>query len=63
MADRMIAQGQIPNVGRKNAPGIRRADLPRKPMALRSPEPGSHIHGAERLQIARSIVEPTKGAR
>lgn len=27
----MVAEGRVPNAGRKNAPRIRRADLPRRP--------------------------------
>jgi hypothetical protein len=30
---RLIREGKIPNAGRRNAPRIRRADLPRKPAA------------------------------
>lgn len=32
----MIAAGELPNAGRKGAPRVRRADLPRKPRALGS---------------------------
>lgn len=31
---KMVREGRIRNVGRKNAPKIRRADLPRKPTGL-----------------------------
>jgi len=34
---RMVRQGTVPNAGRKQAPRIRRADLPRKPGRLLAP--------------------------
>lgn len=52
---RLIRQGKIPNAGRKNAPKIRRGDLPRK-RVLRQ-RPLMQMLGESRTErIARAIV-------
>ncbi len=55
---RLVRERKIPNVGRKNAPRIRRRDLPRKPN-------GDVLCRAEQVdskeQIARSIVNTCNG--
>ena len=53
---RMVRDGTIPNVGRPNAPRIRRDDLPRKAGLPPYREP-VHIADTSRSQIARSIVQ------
>ncbi len=53
---RLVRDKKIPNHGRKNAPRIARRDLPRKPQSLPSEPPAVQIDGAERRQIAQSIV-------
>jgi hypothetical protein len=50
---REVRAGRIPNVGRRNAPRIRRGDLPRKPGRLLSSQPENMF---ARRQIARSVV-------
>lgn len=61
---REVRRGHIPNAGRKNAPRIRRADVPRKPghIATLTPPPFRAISPA---QIARAVVNPqhTAGER
>ncbi len=56
---RSVRDGSIPNAGRKSAPRIRRADVPKKP---------GHRDGLARVglvdckeQIARSVVDSAKG--
>jgi hypothetical protein len=53
---RLIREEAIPNAGRKNAPRIRRGDLPRKVSVLRPEKGGLHLVGASKEQIARSVV-------
>ncbi len=53
---RMVRDGIIPNVGRPNAPRIRRVDLPRK-VGLPSGDELMHIADTSKSQIARSIVQ------
>ena len=48
---REVRAGRIPNVGRRNAPRVRRGDLPRKPGRLLSSQPENMF---ARRQIARS---------
>lgn len=48
---RLVREGTIPNLGRKNAPRVRRSDLPMKTRA-RAPEPT----GRSRQEIAREVV-------
>ena len=58
----LVRQGKIPSVGRPNAPRIRRQDLPRKASRLRAPSPAFRLLGATPGQIARAVVDSTKGA-
>ena len=45
----LVADGTIPNAGRKGAPRIRRKDLPAKPQAAHQTDPADHV--------ARDILE------
>jgi hypothetical protein len=56
---RLIRRGELENVGRANAPRIRRRDLPRKPGAL-SPAPRLGILPLTKTQIARSVVHSNR---
>lgn len=58
----LIRQGKIPNAGRPKAPRIRRQDLPRKTSRLRPSPPTFRLLGATPGQIARAVVDSTKGA-
>lgn len=49
---RLVRQGKIPNAGRRNAPRVRRGDLPHKANAL----PRDGRAAISRAQIARSVV-------
>ncbi len=51
---RLVRTGELPNAGRKHAPRIRRADLPRKPGTL-PPSPALRMV-ATREEIARAVV-------
>lgn len=52
---RLVNEGKVPNAGRKNAPLIRRSDLPVKPgLRLRAPAPSFYETRNDR--IARAIV-------
>jgi hypothetical protein len=54
---RLVREGLVRNAGRKNAPKIRRADLPRKPSArLPRTRAGAKFVGATPTQIARAVV-------
>ncbi len=55
---RLVRQRKIPSAGRKNAPRIRRCDLPRKPSGD-VPTTAQSLHSKE--QIARSIVNTGNG--
>ena len=61
---RLVRQGTIENVGRKNAPRIRRRDLPRKPAASETiplrEQKDTHRMGTPRRRIARAILSPHK---
>jgi hypothetical protein len=61
---RLIRQGRIENAGRKNAPGVARSDLPRKPTSRRLPAQGPNLHlvGADPRQVARALVTASKEA-
>lgn len=52
---RLVNEGKIPNAGRKNAPLIRRSDLPVKP-GLRSHKSRPSIYESRNDRIARAIV-------
>jgi hypothetical protein len=52
---RLVRQGKIPNAGRRGAPRIRRADLPR--LAGRLPDAASRGNVAQvRADLARSVA-------
>lgn len=55
---RMVRKGTLQNYGRKNAPRVRAADLPRK--VLRAPSPFTHTQSASRQQ-ARASTTPRGG--
>lgn len=50
---RLVREGKLANVGRPNAPKVRRADLPRKP-ARRLASPAAHSYDAS--TDARSLL-------
>ncbi len=54
---RLVRNGDIENVGRKNAPRIRRRDLPRKPAAF---PPTSERRIVSRARIAASVLTPNR---
>lgn len=61
---RLVRDGKIPNVGRPNAPRIRRSSLPRKPGHLPPQQTESQIGITSKGQIVRSIVDfPTRSSR
>ncbi len=61
---RLVREGQIRNAGRRNAPRIRRGDLPRKAAALPRNTDTLHVVGATPGQIARAVVTPDgRGSR
>jgi hypothetical protein len=53
---KLVASGQIPNVGKPGAPRVRRGDLPRKPARLASGSP------EDRLQLIRDELRETVGS-
>ena len=53
---RLVRTGSIPNAGRRNAPRIRRTDLPRKASPLTAQCPACTLYHATPGQIARSVV-------
>jgi hypothetical protein len=53
---RLVRQEKIPNAGRKNAPRIRQADLPRKAGDLTEHQPTLQLFTATPSQIARRIA-------
>ena len=59
---RLIRIGRLPNAGRPHSPRIRKADLPRKPPALRTPRQRVQLVGAGPGQVARAIVATPKEA-
>jgi len=56
---RMVREGTLRNYGRKNAPRVRAADLPRK--ALRPPSPVAQLGPASRQTARASRQTPTGG--
>ena len=52
---RILASGQVENVGRKHRPRIRRRDVPVKP-GHQLPNPGDGVQLSERRRIAASFV-------
>jgi len=59
---RMLRRGTVHNIGRPNAPRIRRSDLPRKPGYLPPASPTLQI-GRTPGQIARSLSTDRKESR
>lgn len=62
--ERLIRDATIPNAGRRNAPRVRRCDLPRKPGTATPslPAPAGRVQ-LDRTQIARSVVTSSYEAR
>lgn len=58
---RLVRSGIIANLGRPNAPKIRRADLPRKATGLRRSGTTVKLVGATPGQIARAVVTSKPG--
>lgn len=56
---RMVRSGKLANLGRKNAPRVRAADLPRKP--LRYPARPLHVRPASRQTARASRLTPQGG--
>jgi hypothetical protein len=56
---RLIAKGSIENIGRKNAPKIRRGDLPRKAGAL-PPAASGDSFSLVRRRLARAVVNASR---
>jgi len=54
---KLVASGQVPNMGRPGAPRVRRGDLPKKPQRLASGTP------EDRLQLIREELQETFGSR
>jgi len=50
---RMVRQGKVPNVGRTNAPRIRRGDLPHKPAVVSQPAPTYDAVADARALVSR----------
>ena len=57
---RLVRQGALENLGRPNAPKVRRGDLPRKPTLSGGPA-DPRLLGASRRQVAKAIT--TSGSR
>jgi hypothetical protein len=56
---RMVRDGTLANLGRKNAPRVRAADLPRKP--LRFPTRPPHVRPTSRQTARASRMTPEGG--
>lgn len=56
---RLVREGRLPNAGRRGAPRIRAADLPRKPPALVPAGPQAYDPGAD----ARTLLDRQRGGR
>ncbi len=56
---RLIREHRLPNSGRKGAPRIRAADLPRKPPGLVQSGPRAYNPGAD----ARTLLDRQRGGR
>jgi len=52
----LVRHGKIPNVGRPNAPKIRRRDLPLRPSRARQPRSTEAGYDMTSAKIARAIV-------
>ncbi len=57
---RLIQQGKIPNLGRRNAPRVRLSDLCFKTPGLRKSEHGNKFETV-RSRIAKSVITDSKG--
>lgn len=57
---RLVREGVLENLGRQNAPKVRRADLPRK-LTLPCRHAATDLVGASRRQVAKAIT--TSGSR
>ena len=53
---KLIRDGKLPNAGRRNAPRLRRQDLPARPRPFDGVAPFLNTSTTSREQIARSIV-------
>jgi len=58
---RLIRAGTVPNAGRRHAPLILRANLPRKPGHLRAEQLGIINAASSREQIVRAVVTSARG--
>lgn len=52
---RMVRQGRLKNLGKPNAPKIRRGDLPMKPSAVAAPRLVRHFDDVKRSAIASRV--------
>ena len=52
---RLVANGEVENVGRKGRPRIRRSDVPMKP-GHRLPDEAASVQFSERRRIAASVI-------
>ena len=53
---RLIRRGKLPNLGRKHAPRVRLADVPRKAGTLPGASGAPQIVGATRRELARAVA-------
>lgn len=53
---RLVRRGTIPNVGRKHAPRVRLADVPRKAGTLADASAAPHLVGATRRDLTRAVA-------
>lgn len=60
---RLVRQGLLQNLGRRRAPRVRQADLPRKAANLPARVFRPHLVGADPRQVARAVVTSRKGER
>ena len=59
---RLVRNGSIKNYGRRNAPKVRRGDLPRK-LTLPSCQADPKLLGASRRQVAKAITTSADSRR
>ncbi len=55
---RLVRDGRIPNAGRKNAPKVRRGDVPKRPKSERQ-----HRGGYDPIADARALLSRRKNAK
>ena len=60
---RLVKQGRLKNVGHPGAPRVIRSDLPVKPKRLPDQGSSTHIAGASKRQIVRSVVDSERSTR